>query len=148
MIIKRSIGFLSSLCLFLVFGCGRKQRSLFDFDNQTNVAKVHHLALACPYSIKTTHTSAESIFIEWDDCSQELNQTKDEQSITFAGYFIYAVSPRNTISKKALNDFAIKNNQLTLTTHNMPEKITLRAAYVINNNVYFSPYSKIVSLKK
>jgi hypothetical protein len=96
--------------VFLVFSvmifssCGRKQRTIFSFDEKS-VVHVNKLAFPAVRSL-TAVASQDGVYIHWDPINGPF-----EYHAILVGYNIYKVTDRHFIGKKPLNKVPVEHPQ-------------------------------------
>ncbi|MBD3273376.1 hypothetical protein GF385_03455 [Candidatus Dependentiae bacterium] len=133
--------FICYLFLFFLFGCGKKQKNIFDFSKKEVFKKVNKFELGFIKNVKVEKKTFGNL-ITWDYSNVSNQYVKN-----FSGFFIYRLVRSSIIPKKSLNKKPILENKfLDKEILSLPSDLKQKNYCYVVRPVFFIEKRKILGL--
>ncbi len=134
--------------LFVVAGCGRKQRGVFDFPQGPAQPKLPKLAFPAVQNIQA-HYAQKTVTLEWEPLDETSLKKNISTSIQLIGYHVYRLPrgyfvPKKPITQKPIKQTSFIDKKIAIKKGILPSYL-VRGVFTTNNQIIQGPSSKIVS---
>ena len=130
----------------LLTSCGRKQRTIFQF-NETEAVRINRLALPSVQEV-SAHETANGTVISWKPLQEPIiyTQGKNTFPVTLIGYSVFKLSQKRFIPKQSLNKTTLTQcSFIDTSTHkkNKAHSYVIRPIFTIQNQTVIGISSNI-----
>lgn len=132
------------ILFFLFFGCGRKQKNIYNFSDKTKKIKINNLSLPAVQNLSLKKISL-GILVLWNPLEKENIKLKEGEA-HLLGYDIFKFKKSGFISKKPINKFICTKNNFVDQNFEESFYYLVRAVFKIQGQIIYSPSSQIISL--